>query len=122
MTKTLIAALALTLVSATSFAQTAEPATRGASTPRIDKRESIQSARIQKQEASGQINQTEANRLNRQEQHISNEETRAKADGTVTAAERKHIRRTEDRTSKRINKQGHDGQTAVTPTAAAASK
>jgi hypothetical protein len=108
MSKTLVAALALALVSVGSMAQTAPAA--GASTPRIDKRQAVQEKRIEKAQASGALTEKEAARLQKRTDHVANVEEKAKADGTVTAQERKRLRHAERRTSRHIGAQAHDKQ------------
>lgn len=110
MSKILAAAISLAFVSVASFAQTA-PA---ASTPLINKRQANQEQRIQQGEASGQLTQKEANRMDKREQHVTNLENKAAADGTVTAGERSRVRAAERRTSRHIRAQKHDKQ-ASTP-------
>jgi Skp family chaperone for outer membrane proteins len=108
MSKTLVAALALALVSMGSMAQTAPAG--AASTPRIDKRETAQQKRIEKGQASGAITDKEAAHLQKREDHVTTLEDKAKADGTVTAQERKRVRHAERRTSRHIGAQAHDKQ------------
>ncbi|MED5621023.1 hypothetical protein [Ideonella sp. BN130291] len=108
MSKSLVAALALSLVSLGSMAQTAPAA--AASTPHIDKRQAAQQKRIEKGQASGAITEKEAAHLQKREEHVSNVEDKAKADGTVTSQERKRIRHAERRTSRHIGAQAHDKQ------------
>jgi len=97
----LIAALA-TAIALPVFAQTA--------TPGIDQRQANQEQRIDQGIASGQLNQREANRLERGQQRVDNMENRAKADGVVTARERARIQHAQKVESKRIYRQKHDRQ------------
>ncbi len=90
------------------FAQVAEPAT-----PRIDQREQRQETRIDNGTASGQLNQRETNRLEHQQTHIDNMESRAKADGKVTRLERARITREQNQANRRIKLQKHDRQRAA---------
>ena len=108
--KTLIAGTALALVSLGSFAQAAAP-----TTPRVDKREVNQEARVQQGVGSGQLTAKETYRLEKEQAAINKAETHAKADGTVTKHERRHLHKMQNRASKDIAHQKHDAQTAVKP-------
>jgi Spy/CpxP family protein refolding chaperone len=108
MTKSLVAAAALAVLAASSFAQTA-PA-RSASTPVLDKRETMQQKRVDKAESSGALTTQEQNNVDKREQHISNMETQAKSDGTVTGQERRQIRHSENRTNRAIRRKAHNGR------------
>ena len=101
----------LAVLSITGFAQSAE-------TPRVDARQAKQEKRIDKGVASGQLNEKEANRLEKQQAHVDKVETKAKADGTVTAAERRHVTRAQNNTSAHIYQQKHDAQKAASAPAA----
>lgn len=79
-------------------------------TPGIDKREASQERRIQQGVQSGALNQREAARLERREQHIERMEANAKADGKVTPQERKRLQRAENAQSRRIYREKHDAQ------------
>ena len=79
-TKTLVAALALTMAGLAM----AQPAT-----PNLDKREANQQQRIDQGVASGQLTAKETNRLQKREAKLAADEAAAKADGTVTRAERR---------------------------------
>jgi hypothetical protein len=100
----LIAAAIATVIAVPVFAQ--------ANTPGIDQRQANQERRIDQGVASGQLNARETARLERGQQRIENQETRAKSDGVVTARERAHIQHTQDVQSKRIYRQKHDRQVA----------
>jgi hypothetical protein len=108
--RTLIAAAALAAISATTFAQVADPAVpaRGTNTPLIDKQEANQQDRIKQGKQSGELTKHEARRLRAEQKLIDRKQERAAADGTVTAAERQRIRKAQDRASKDIYKQKHD--------------
>ncbi len=108
-----LSASLLALCSATALAQ-AGPAASGA-TPGVDQRQARQEQRIEQGKASGELNQSEARRLERQQKGVARAEARAKADGTVTAAERKRLHRMQDGTSKRIHRQKHDRQKKLPP-------
>ena len=69
MKKLLLAVSAMTLLmSGMAFAQ--------AETPVIDQRQANQDQRIDQGIASGQLNEREANRLNRQQEHVNKMEDR----------------------------------------------
>jgi opacity protein-like surface antigen len=107
--KTLLAAAALSALSATAFAQAAS-APAGANTPGIDKRQANQEKRIDQGIASGSLTKPEARRLERQQAAIDKAEDKAKADGTVTKQERRRLHHAQDHASKRIYRQKHDRQ------------
>ena len=81
-----------------------------AETPVIDQRQANQEQRINQGVASGQLNKREANRLNRQQQHINKIEDRAKSDGVVTKKERARIGVAQNRASRHIVREKHDLQ------------
>ena len=81
-----------------------------AETPVIDQRQANQEKRIDQGIASGQLNEREANRLNKQEEHINKMEDKAKADGVVTKGERAKIDHAQDRASRHIAREKHDRQ------------
>lgn len=114
-TKSLVAALFATVISASVLAQA--PATPGTNTPRIDARQANQEKRIAQGVASGQLTDKEAARLDKREANLSKAETAAKADGVVTKKERAKLTRMENKDSKRIHRQKHDKQVkpAVAP-------
>ncbi len=114
-TKSLVAALFATVISASVLAQA--PATPGTNTPKIDARQANQEKRIAQGVASGQLTDKEAARLDKREANLSKAETAAKADGVVTKKERAKLTRMENKDSKRIHRQKHDKQVkpAVAP-------
>lgn len=81
-----------------------------AETPVIDQRQANQEKRIDQGIASGQLNEREANRLNKQQEHLNKMEDKAKADGVVTKGERARIDRAQDRASRHIAREKHDAQ------------
>ena len=84
MKKLLLAVSAMTLMmSGIVFAQ--------AETPVIDQRQANQDQRIDQGIASGQLNEREANRLNRQQEHVNKMEDRAMSDGVMTKRERARV-------------------------------
>ena len=103
MKKTLLAVCGLILgISGQAFAQ--------AETPVIDQRQANQEQRIDQGVASGQLNGREANRLNKQQEHISKMEDRAKSDGVMTKRERARIGAAQHRASHHIAREKHDRQ------------
>lgn len=81
-----------------------------AETPVIDQRQANQEQRIDQGSASGQLNEREANRLNKQQGHINKMEDKAKSDGVVTKKEKARIHHAQDRTSRHIAREKHDAQ------------
>jgi len=81
-----------------------------AETPRIDQRQANQEQRIDQGIASGQLTQHEANKLEKQQQHIDTMENKAKSDGVVSKNERARLHAAQDRASKNIFRQKHDRQ------------
>jgi hypothetical protein len=106
---TAIAALSFTLAGSV-FAQTTAPTVP--ITPRVDKREDKQQARIDQGVASGQLNQKEAKRLQNGQARVNLAEANAKADGKVTRSEKKHLAHMQDKQSRKIKHQKHDKQKA----------
>lgn len=82
------------------------------STPRIDKRQEKQDARIDKGVEKGQIDQKEAARLEKGQAHVQKMEDKALSDGKVTKREKRRIEHAQDAQSKRIAGQKHDKQKA----------
>jgi hypothetical protein len=81
-----------------------------AETPVIDQRQVNQEQRIDQGIASGQLNEREANRLNKQQEHVNKMEDRAKSDGVMTKKERARIGAAQDRASRHIAREKHDRQ------------
>ena len=103
MKKLLLGVSAMTLImSGMVFAQ--------AETPVIDQRQANQDQRIDQGVASGQLNEREANRLNRQQEHVNKMEDRAKSDGAMTKRERARIGAAQNRASHHIAREKHDRQ------------
>lgn len=71
-------------------------------TPRIDKRQEKQDARIDKGVEKGQLNQKEAARLEKGQEHVQKMEDKALSDGKVTKREKRRIEHAQDVQSKRI--------------------
>lgn len=103
MTK-LIAALIVSAVSFSAFAQT--------NTPKVDKRQIKQEQRIDQGVASGQLTAAETAKLERQGAKIDAREQAAKADGVVTKAERAKLHAAQDRASATIYRKKHNARTA----------
>ncbi len=97
--------LILTLTLATAVAAVASAQT---ATPRIDRREARQQARIRQGVRSGELTRGEAARLRAGERHIDRMEARAKSDGVVTPRERARITRAQNRESRRIHRLKHN--------------
>ena len=117
--KTLVAATALTLLSAGAMAQASAPA--GTNTPRVDQRQANQEKRIDQGVASGALTRREAHRLAHEQGAIDKAENKAKSDGTVTAPERKRLHHMQNRASTDIKHQKHDRQHAARAASAAGS-
>ena len=81
-----------------------------AETPVIDQRQANQEQRIDKGIASGQLNEREANRLNKQQGHINKMEDGAKSDGVMTKKERARIGAAQNRASRHLAREKHDRQ------------
>ena len=81
-----------------------------AETPVIDQRQANQEQRIDKGIASGQLNEREASRLNKQQGHINKMEDRAKSDGVMTKKERARIGAAQNRASRHVAREKHDRQ------------
>ena len=103
MKKLLVAVSGITLLTAgTAFAET--------ETPVIDQRQMNQEQRIDQGIASGQLNEREANRLNKQQEHANKMEDREKSDGIMTKKERARIGSAQNRASRHIAREKHDRQ------------
>jgi opacity protein-like surface antigen len=81
-----------------------------AETPVIDQRQMNQEQRIDGGIASGQLNEREANRLNKQQEQVNKMENRAKSDGVMTEKERARISAAQARASRPITREKHDRQ------------
>ena len=86
------------------------PALAQANTPVIDERQANQEQRIDQGISSGQLNEREKNRLNKQQEHINKMEDRAKSNGVMTKKERARIVAAQDRASRHIAREKHDRQ------------
>jgi hypothetical protein len=81
-------------------------------TPKVDTRQERQQERIDQGVASGELNQREAGRLQKEQDRIAGHEEKAKADGVVTKQERRKLNREQDRASRHIKREKHDRQKA----------
>ena len=81
-----------------------------AGTPRIDRREAAQRARIVDGRRSGELTRREMARLNAGQRQVHRMERRAGADGVVTRGERRRIERVQDRESRAIHRLKHNGR------------
>ena len=101
-TRLLILTAMLALLAATT-------ASAGTATPRIERREARQQARIHQGVRSGELTRGEARRLEMGQRHVDRMEDRAKADGRVTPRERVRISRAQNRQSRHIARLKHNG-------------
>ena len=79
-----------------------------AGTPRVDRREARQSARIRQGVASGRLTPREAAHARTGQHRVHAMEWRAKSDGVVTRAERVRIARAQNRQSRHIFRLKHN--------------
>ena len=93
-------------------AAAAVPVYAQTATPGIDARQERQQQRIDQGVASGELNQREAGRLQKEQERIAGHEEKAKADGVVTKEERRKLNREQDRASRHIKREKHDRQKA----------
>ncbi len=96
----------------TTFSATAQSATGNTNTPRIDKKEANEQARIANGVKTGALTPGETVKLEKQQGRIENAEARAKADGNVTKGERKHLNHMENNASKNIYRKKHNAKKA----------
>jgi hypothetical protein len=82
------------------------------STPRTDTRQATQKARIKTGEASGQLTDKEARKLERGQKKVQRQENRAARDGKITAKERAKLEKSQDKQSAQITREKNDKQTA----------
>jgi hypothetical protein len=81
-----------------------------AGTPRIDRREALQRARIAEGRRCGELTRREMVRLNAGQRRVHRLERRAGADGIVTRIERRRIERTQNRESRAIYRLKHNSR------------
>ena len=72
-----------------------------------------QHQRIEQGARSGQLNQREEARLNREQRQIRSETREYRSDGVVTHAERADLRHDQNRASRHIYAEKHDGQSGA---------
>lgn len=84
-------------------------------TPRVDRRERRQEARIQEGVKSGELTKKEAATLEAQQQKIRKDEMKAKADGTLSPAERMKLKREQNRANRRIFRKKHNAAEQPAP-------
>ena len=82
-------------------------------TPRIDKREAIQTNRIEQGTNSGALTPGETARLDRGQARIQAGEAAAKADGKVTKRERIALTRAPNHQSRKIKRLKHNARTTT---------
>lgn len=98
--------LTLTLAALTATMAAAQTAT-----PRVERREVRQDARIHQGVRSGELTRREAMRLRAGQRHVDRIEQRAKSDGVVTPRERVRIGRAQNLESRRIHRLKHNNIT-----------
>jgi hypothetical protein len=101
------------LVLGTLLALSAGLASAGTATPRVNRRESRQHARIRQGVESGQLTPLEAARLREMQWHLRRMELIAKADGVVTPTERLMLLRAQNRQSRYIYRLEHNARTKI---------
>ncbi len=79
-------------------------------TPRVDRREARQQARIGHGVESGRLTPGETIRLENGQRRVYRAERNAKADGHVSPAERARLNRMQNRQSRRIHRLKHNGR------------
>jgi hypothetical protein len=104
-----IATILFALAIASAFATAAGAQTHS---PRIDRRETRQEARIHQGVRHGQLTRWEAARLQHGQRHVRRMEWRAKSDGRMSARERGGIDRSLDRQNRRIHRFRNNGRNA----------
>jgi hypothetical protein len=82
-------------------------------TPRIDKREAIQTDRIEQGMNAGSLTPGETARLDRGQARIEAGEAAAKADGKVTKRERLALTRAQNHRSRKIHRLKHNARTTT---------
>jgi hypothetical protein len=98
------------LVLATLLITTAGVASANRATPRVDRREARQHARIHQGVQSGRLTPGEAARLRNGQRHVHRMERVAKSDGVVTPGERVRIARAQSRQSRQIFRLKHNAR------------
>lgn len=90
---------------------TAAVAQAGTATPRVERREVRQQARIAQGVKSGALTPRETVRLERGQAHVGRIEARAKSDGVVTPAERARLAHAQNVQSRQIRRLKHNART-----------
>jgi len=80
-------------------------------TPRVDRREARQHARIRQGVRSGELTPGEAARLRAGQRQIHRMEWRAKSDGVVTPRERARLNRAQNHESRAVRRLKHNALT-----------
>lgn len=99
----------LTLVMAAAML-TATIASAHPVTPRVDRREARQGARIHQGVRSGELTRGEVRALRAGQRHVHRMERRAKSDGFVSARERARLTHAQNRQSRHIWRMKHNGR------------
>ena len=79
-------------------------------TPKINKKQKVQVAKIKQGVKSGELTRVETKRLMKQEAKLQRKKKIAKADGVVTPKERKQLHKEAKKLDAKIYKQKHDKQ------------
>ena len=74
------------------------------STPKVDKRQKTQKARIVDGVKSGELTKKETKQLAKQQAHIRKMERKAKSDGVVTAKEKARLQKAQNKASRNIKR------------------
>lgn len=98
----------LMLVTAALLTITASLVHAGTATPRVERREARQQARIAQGVKSGELTPRETMRAEAGQAHVERVENRAKADGVVTPAERAKLNRAQNHQSRVIHRLKHN--------------
>jgi len=104
-----VAAALLTL----TFAAVPVWAQSSTATPRVDKREAIQTERIEQGTNSGALTAGETARLDRGQARVQAGEAAAKGDGKVTKRERVALARAQNHQSRKIHRLKHNARTTT---------
>lgn len=103
--------ITMSLAAALVLAAFVAPAHAGTRTPRVERREARQQARIAQGVRSGELTRGETRALEQGERHVDRMEARAKSDGVVTPRERARLNRAQNHESRRIWRLKHNGAT-----------
>jgi len=106
--KTFVTIVGLGVFTMTAGTVLADPQGRGAG-----QRMQSQHQRIEQGARSGQLNQREEARLNREQRQIRQEAREYRSDGVMTHAERADLRHDQNRASRHIYAEKHDGQSGA---------